>query len=387
MAKQTWALIDSTKGIYVDEMTISADDVEGASGEFSVAKRRLQGGRSDGVDVVEVNHGAMRFTVLPTRGMGLWKATSGEVELGWKSPTNGPVNPKFVPVWEPSGLGWLDGFDELLVRCGLESNGAPDFNENGSVRYPLHGKIANIPAHQVDVTIDSETGEISVTGVVHETRLFFNKLQLATTYTTKIGQPGFKVTDTVTNLWAEPSELELLYHINFGVPLLGPGAKAVLPIAKMAPRDAVAVENLGEWDTYGPESPGTPEAVFFFELASDAQGNTKALLKSAAGNQGVSLAFNKSQLPHFTLWKNRQAATDGYVTGFEPAINFPNSKSVEKKAGRVVTLGPDESRSFEIEVTAIADAKGVAAAEQDVAALQAGTEPEILQQPNPDWSA
>ena len=386
MAKQTWTLIDTPKGIYVDPLTISASDVEGATGDFSVSKRRLQGGRSDGVDVVEVDNGAMRFTVLPTRGMGLWKATCGEVELGWNSPAKGPANPAFVPLWEPSGLGWLDGFDELIVRCGLESNGAPEFNENGSVRYPLHGKIANTPAHKVEVTADGDSGEISVTGIVHETRLFFNKLQLATTYTTKIGQPGFTVTDTVTNLWAEPSELELLYHINFGVPLLSQGAKAVIPVARMAPRDTVGVENLGEWDTYGPESPGTPEAVFFFELATDAQGNTQTLLKSADGKQGVSLAFSKTQLPFFTLWKNRQAATDGYVTGFEPAINFPNAKSTEKAAGRVVTLAPGESRSFEIELTAYGDAEGVSAAEQAVAALQEGTEPVILDQPNPEWS-
>lgn len=387
MAKQTWTLIDTPNGIYVDPLTISPTDVEDATGEFSVNKRRLQGGPSDGVDIVEVNNGAMQFTILPSRGMGLWRATCGDVELGWNSPANGPVNPAFVPLWEPSGLGWLDGFDELIVRCGLESNGAPEFNENGSVRYPLHGKIANIPAHKVEVTVDGESGEICVTGIVHEARLFFNKLQLATTYTTKIGQPGFTVTDTVTNLWAEPSELELLYHINFGIPLLGLGAKAVLPVAKMAPRDAVAVENLSQWDTYGPESPGTPEAVFFFELAGDAQGNTQALLKNADGTQGASLAFNKTQLPFFTLWKNRQAATDGYVTGFEPALNFPNAKSVEKAAGRVVTVAPGESRSFEIELTAYADADGVTAAEQAVAALQQGTEPQILDQPNPDWSA
>ena len=386
MAKQTWTLIDTPNGVYVDPLTITAGDVDGAAADFTVTKRRLQGGLSDGVDVVEVDNGAIHFIILPTRGMGLWKATCGDVELGWNSPAKGPVNPTFVPLWEPSGLGWLDGFDELIVRCGLESNGAPEFNENGTVRYPLHGKIANTPAHKVEVTVDADSGEIAVTGIVHEARLFFNKLQLATTYTTKIGQPGFTVTDTVTNLWAEPSELELLYHINFGIPLLNPGSKAVVPIAKMAPRDAVAVENLSEWDTYGPESPGTPEAVFFFDLAADPQGNTKTLLKNADGTQGVSLAFNKTQLPFFTLWKNRQAATDGYVTGFEPAINFPNAKSTEKEAGRVVTLAPGESRSFEIELTAYGDAEGVSEAEQAVAALQEGTEPELLEQPNPDWS-
>ena len=122
--------------------------------------------------------------------------------------------------------------------------------------------------------------------------------------------------------------MELLYHINVGVPFLGPGAKAVIPIAKMAPRDAEAAKTVDQWDVYGPESPGTPEAAFYFDLAADADGNTKTLLKGPSGAQGVSLAFNKQQLPCFTLWKNPQAATDGYVTGFEPAGEFPERQVV-----------------------------------------------------------
>ena len=70
--------------------------------------------------------------VLPTRGMGIWRVTaagrSGTADVGWKSPVRGPVHPAFVDLGEPSGLGWLDGFDEFFVRCGLESNGAPDFD-------------------------------------------------------------------------------------------------------------------------------------------------------------------------------------------------------------------------------------------------------------------
>ena len=32
---------------------------------------------------------------------------------------DGPVNPAFVNLSGLGGLGWLDGFDELLARCGL----------------------------------------------------------------------------------------------------------------------------------------------------------------------------------------------------------------------------------------------------------------------------
>jgi hypothetical protein len=126
-------------------------------------------------------------------------------------------------------------FDELLVRCGLESNGAPEFDDNGLLRYPLHGKIANRPACRVEVYVDNETGEIGIHGEVYETRLFFTKLKLTTQIQTTVGSPSLSITDTVTNLAAVPGEMELLYHINFGPPILQPGSKVALPIKRLAP--------------------------------------------------------------------------------------------------------------------------------------------------------
>jgi galactose mutarotase-like enzyme len=386
MPKKTWILTDVEADIYQDQISLGPDQVGGPARGYRVTKRTLRGGRRDGVDVVEVDNGRLRFVAIPTRGMGLWRATCGDVQLGWKSPVKGPVHPAFVPLWEASGLGWIDGFDELLVRCGLESNGAPEFLPSGALRYPLHGLIANCPAHKVEVTIDGDSGEMAVTGVVDEARVFGNKFRLSATIRTQVGSSALTVSDEITNLSAEPGELELLYHINFGLPLLTAGAKVMAPVKKLAPRDAVATANLPEWNVYGPETPGLGEACFFFDLAADAAGQTQVLLRSAAGKQGVSVKFNKSQLPCFTLWKNRQAAADGYVTGLEPSINFPNRKSFEKEKGRVAVLAPGETRRFEVSIEAHGDAAAVATAEKAVAALQGSVAPEICRQPDPQWS-
>jgi len=319
--------------------------------------------------------------------MGIWKASLGGLELGWKAPAQGPVHPMFVNLAEANGLGWLYGFDELLVRCGLESNGAPEFNPNGTLRYPLHGRIANLPAHRVEVSIDGVSGEITVTGTVDETRLFGSKLRMVSTVSTKVGESSMSVSDVITNISAEPGELELLYHVNYGAPLLGPGAKAVLPVRRIAPRDEIAVGNADQWDVYGPETPGSSEAVFFLQLAADAGGNTQTLLHNAAGDQGVTMKFNIAQLPCFSLWKSRQAAVDGYVTGFEPGANFPNRRSFEKQQGRVLAIQPGESRRFDLVIEALPDTDAVGSAAQAVAGLQQGVTPEILQRPDPQWSA
>ncbi len=386
MAKKTWMLTDVDQDLYVPRLTVSPADVGGPAAGYAVTKRTLRGGLREGVDVIEVDNGRFRFVVVPTRGMGIWRAAQDDLVLGWKSPVKGPVHPAFVRLEEASGIGWLDGFDEFLVRCGLESNGAPEKNADGTLHYGLHGKIANLPAHQVYLNIDGDAGEIAVTGTVDEARLFGNKLRLTSTITTRVGQSGMTITDRVTSLSAEPAELELLYHVNFGPPLAVPGAKVVLPVSLMAPRDRVAVENLDQWDSYGPASPGSSEAVFFFELAADADGQTRALLHNAAADRGVSLRFAKDRLPYFSLWKNRQAEIDGYVTGLEPATNFPNVKSFEKAHGRVIVLAPGQSRTFEIALEVHADASSVSAAAEAVEKIQELVHPQILSQPDPTWS-
>jgi hypothetical protein len=91
-------------------------------------------------------------------------------------------------------------------------------------------------------------------------------------------------------------------------------------------------------------------------------------------------------LPCFTLWKNCQAAADGYATGLEPGTNYPNAKSFEKKKGRVIVLAPGESRNFQLTLEVLTNRDAVAAAEKAVAELQRGTTPTICPQLLPEWS-
>lgn len=386
MTEKTWTLTDVAARQYVETITLGPDAVQGAPRGWSVTKQTLRGGLSDGVDVIEVQNGEFRFIVIPTRGMGIWEAWQGDFRLGWKSPVQGPVHPKSVHLSDPSGLGWLEGFDELLVRCGLEYNGGPEFNPNDSIRYGLHGKIANTPAHKVSLSVDAQNGRIAVTGIVDEARLFGNKLRLTSTISTQVGRSEITISDTVTNLSGEPGELELIYHTNFGVPLLGPGARIMLPAVRVAAYDRTSLQQIGQWDQYGPETPGAKEACYFVELAAATDGATMAVLRNAAGDRGICYKFNKQQLPYFTLWKNLQAVADGYATGLEPGTNLPNAKSFEKKQGRVIVLAPGESRHFQLMLEVLTNRDAVAAAEKAVIELQHGVAPTTCPQLVPGWS-
>lgn len=382
----TWFLTDTAQDLHRADFHVGPGDVPGTA-NFSVRKRTLHGGLRDGVEVVEVDNGALRMTIVPTRGMGLWKMWQGGHEIGWGSPVRGPVHPKFVQLDAPNGIGWLQGFDELLVRCGLESNGAPQFKASGELEYPLHGRIANQPAHQLEVSVDPERQEIRVSGTVDEGRLFGNRLRLRATYVTKLGSTHVQVIDEVTNPGAVSSELELLYHINVGHPLVSGGARVHCPVKKLVPRTAHAASLVSRWSEYPAPQPGVPEAVYFLELAHDATGRTRALLESAHGERGLSVLYRREQLPYFALWKAPQALEDGYVTGLEPTLNWPNPRSFEKQHGRVATLAPGETRRFEIDLEVHTTVEAVAAARRDVETLAQGVKPQIFTEPQPDWCA
>lgn len=386
MGQKTRTVLDADNAIYTESLDLN-EVYNGPNGAipFRVTKRRLHGGTRDGVDIIEVDNGKFSFTILTTRGMGLWKGRCGDVELKWDSPVHGPVHPRYVPLYAPNGIGWLEGFDEWLVRCGLESNGAAEFTDQGVLRWPLHGRIANTPARRVKVTVDPETGEIVVRGVIEEAGLFTKRLALYVTYTTFAGSNVLKVTDRVVNRSSEPAEFQLLYHINTGQPFITPGAKVMVPFNEMCPRDANAASEIDEWDLYHPEIPGRPESCFLFDMAVDRDEQTKVLLINSRNDRGLTLSFSKKQFPHFLIWKLQRPNGDTYVTGMEPCVNFPNTRSFEKANGRVPTLGPNSFREFEITVEVLPDHGAISENVHYIQRLQANAPGTVKREPKSDW--
>lgn len=387
MSETSWVLSSIERGLHVDRFKIDHRDVKGSPRGWSVRKRTLRGGRREGVDVIEIDNGSVVITVVPSRGMGIRQVTSGDDRLGWQAPIQGPVHPREVNLGEPGGLGWLAGFDELLVRCGLESNGAPEFDNDGRLLYPLHGKIANQPSDEVTVTVDREAGEIRVSGLVDEARFHFLKLRLHATLVTGFGESGFRIQDEIENLSASPAQVQMLYHFNVGVPLLDAGSQLVAPSSSVVPRNAHAAEAIDSYRDYRGEEAGFQEQVYFHRLHAAGNGQTRVLLKNAHASAGVSLLYDAIKLPCFSQWKNTTAVPDGYVTGIEPGTNFPNPRSFEGEQGRVLELSGGARAALELGVEWHRSAASVKAAEVAVEKLKAGRSPKVFRSPQPGWCA
>jgi hypothetical protein len=380
MSTSKWSLYQKGTRFHADEVRLEQCPA------FAFQLQRLTGGLSEGVDVLTVKNGRLEIKILPTRGMGVWDMTYDGVRIGWQSPVPGPVHPSFVNLADPSGLGWLDGFDELVVRCGLQSNGAPEFSDTGQLRRPLHGRIANLPARSVEVEFDAESQEVTVTGVAEEVRFHFSKLRLVSRLTTRLGQKGFTLNDSVENLSEAPAEAQLLYHINIGRPILDAGSRLVAPVEIAAPRDEFSSRSMVSWSTVDPPGASLTEQAYYLRLLANDQANASVLLQDSTAKQGVGLTYDAGTLPCLTFWKNPRAASDGYVVGIEPGSNYPNPSAFEKQQGRAWKLPPYGSVNCHLRFEYYATAGEVKSAAAAIGIAQGGFQPNVMSQPRDGWS-
>ncbi len=242
--------------------------------DWSIRKRTLRGGLRDGIDLIEVHNGALSYSVLPTRGMGLWRGDyrGTAPRLEGAAPRAGPsqVRQRLRPR-RPRLAGRLRRM-AVPLRPGLQRparRGRLHRRQGRARRDPLdlHGRIANQPAHYVEVRVSLDPPyELSVIGQVEEGGLFFPHLRLTTTYTTVPGSNRLVIHDVVENRGAQPAEMQLLYHCNLGPPFLEAGSRVVAPIREVAPISARAAEGIDTLETYAGPDAGFAEQVYCYDL-------------------------------------------------------------------------------------------------------------------------
>ncbi|WP_061288180.1 aldose 1-epimerase family protein [Azotobacter vinelandii] len=364
---QNWRIDSQQLGIQTDK-------------PFSVSLRTLHGGRQEGVSLIDIDTGAMTITVVPTRGMNVLRAMAGDIRLGWDSPVKEVVNPAFIEQNGRGGLGWLEGFNELVTRCGYEWVGHPG-TDNGEL-LTLHGRAANIPASKVVLSIDEQPPyAIRLRGELKEQAFKKVDFAIATELSTTPGATGFVIDDTLSNDGDYPKEYQALYHNNFGTPLLEQGARFVAPVKQVSPFNEKARGDLADWQTYRGPTKDYDETVYNLVPYGDDKGDTLAVLHNQAGDRGVRVDYNVRQLPVLSLWKNTDTAGQGYVTGLEPGTSFSYNRRFQRPLGLVPSIGPKEQRRFRVGFALLADKAAVERAVQRVEEVQAGRPTEVREAP------
>jgi len=379
-------VISVSKNIRIDNAQLTRDvATPDCPVDWSITKRVLHGGKQEGVDIIEVNNGKLTFVVIPTRGMGVLSVTMGDIRLGWDSPVKEVVHPRHINLNSRGGLGWLEGFNEWMCRCGLESNGQTGLDkfinnvgDEAEMELTLHGKIANIPAQEVDVIVDKKPPyRIRIRGRVDEKMFYGPKLELYTEISTEPGSNSFRISDELINVGAQSQEFQMLYHSNYGRPLLEEGSTIVVPARKVSPFNENAAKSIETFDTYKDPILGFIEQVYCMRLAGDDDSRTTIMLRNRIQDRAVSMSWSLKELPYLTVWKNTAAEKDGYVTGLEPGTNFPYNRRVERKHGRVPKLNSGAKYRMSIDFTIHADKEAVAKVTTKIRQLVGDRQPEL----------
>ncbi|MGE0887724.1 MAG: aldose 1-epimerase family protein [Blastocatellales bacterium] len=379
-------LTSTARNFRLDDWQITYRDLDlNTSALWSVKKYTLHGGKQEGVDVIVVENGKLSFTVVPTRGMSVFEARMDDIRLGWNSPVKEIVHPQFINLQSRGGLGWLEGFNEWMVRCGLEWAGHPgkdkfinNTGDEAEMDLTLHGKIGNIPASEVEVIIDRQPKpRIRIRGRVDERMFYGPKLQMWTEISTELGADAFRIEDAVTNFSVYEQEFQIIYHSNYSSPLLESGSRFIAAAKEVRPFNAHAAKSLDSYNEYVAPTKGFIEQVYGIIPFADDQNRTTVMLRNAAGDKAVSVTYSVDQLPYFTLWKNTTAVEEGYVTGLEPGTGFPANRSIERQAGRVPKLKPNETRKFAIEFGIHSGKQSVEQTATAISKLQAGRQTKL----------
>lgn len=306
----------------------------------------LSEGPARGIRATDINTGSgLMYTILPDRGMDISLASYKGINLVYLT-CNAETHPAF---YEPEGIGWLRTFTAgLLTTCGLTYLGSPCEDEGEQLG--LHGRISTTPARRFsDLSEwDGEKYFIKVRGTIEEGFLFGNKLRLEREISSVLGENTIHVHDKTTNFGSKPSPFTILYHLNFGYPLLSEDTELIIEPSETIPRDPDAYPGLNEFRSFIRPQPEYKEQVFYHKMKGNHSGETEVTIRNLKIKTAVTIRFNIKQLPYVTQWK--MMGNGEYVLGIEPC-NIPcKSRNVLRQENILPFLQPEESKNIDFKI-------------------------------------
>ena len=257
------------------------------------------GGRAYAVTLA----GGLAFEVLPDRGLDIGAAWYAGQPIGWRSPLGSPG-------LAPTPSDWLGRFGGgLLVTCGLDNIGSP----RGA--YGQHGSHHDTRAHDVSVERVTEPDRLGVriSGTIDSVEVFGRRVRTYRTITAYADDPAVHISDRVVNEGAWPATVALLYHVNFGAPLVLPGTTIAVDAEEHQARDPQ--EAVG-WQSFPGVSDELGEEVWEHRGLRTVDGIATASVTSPTG-LAADVSWGADELPRLLEWIFPPRHT--WALGIEPA--------------------------------------------------------------------
>jgi len=324
----------------------------------------IDDGPARGVRIAWINTGSpLRYKVAIDRALDIVDAFHGRHSLAWIS-HGGLTAPR------PDanrGFEWLYSFPGgLLTTCGLTHMGGPEADEDGE--RGLHGRISNLPASVTSIIQpDPAAGklDLSLTATVRQSKVFGPCLELTRTLSGRLGEPVIRIHDVITNRGNNPAPHMVLYHCNFGWPLVDEGTEIVWQgEARSFGRDMDnelfnARHNYRKCSKVLESHRGTGEACGLIDVKPDRRGLCTVGLHNRRLGLALAMRFKKRQLPWVTNWQHWGEGE--YVTALEPGTNGPIGRINAQQAGKLRLLRPGQSRSYDLEIRVSDDRREIKA--------------------------
>jgi len=312
----------------------------------------IDNGRGRGTRIAWINTGlGLRFKVVLDRAMDIADTFYNRHSIAWLSHAGITAPQPF----SNKGVDWLKTFGGgLLTTCGLDHVGGPEADEYGE--RGLHSQISNLSAEiESIIQPDPAAGkmDMSITGRVKQSQVLGPNLELKRTISATIGQATIRIHDEVVNRGNMPAAHMLLYHFNFGWPLVDEGTD-ILWQGPWQTREGAENKIFVEGNNYRtcpsplPDHSGTGEEVAMIDIVSDSSGWCVCGLHNAKIGLALSLRFKKEQLPWMINWQHWGKGE--YVTGLEPSTNPLIGQAKARERKELIFLQPGETRSYDLEL-------------------------------------
>jgi len=215
----------------------------------------------------------------------------------------------------------------------------------------LHGRINTIPAENHGYHCDWEGDEyrIKLYGQVRQARLYGENLLLKRKIETSLGSNEILITDEILNEGHVPTEIMLLYHLNFGYPVVSEQSRLTTNFQEGFPFNDFAKKKDGNYTTYGPPEPEYLNDNYW--LRNPIEDHVNLTLFNEEIGLGVTVEYSHQNLPYCTEWIN--LAAQDYVVGLEPGNCMPEGRVNARANHRLDKIGPGETKTFKLKISLI----------------------------------
>lgn len=302
-------------------------------------------GPARGMRAFDLKNGrGIEMTVLADRGLDIPYLSYKGVNIGLLN----KVGLRSPYLFQENGAsGFLKQFYAgMLTTCGLTYAGAA--GEDGGKALGLHGPYDNIPAAKVSAWQDSEGDDIvlKLAGEVREAEVFGANMVLTRQLTLDTERDELHIHDVVENQGFDTAPLMMIYHINFGYPMLDDGARTYYSTTEVAPRTDFAAEGMHNYDIMEAPGVGRDEQCYYHTGHSD--GEAFAMLHNEKLGIAAMVRYDKSVFPLLCEWKCMRAGE--YALGLEPTTSGVVNRSEARENGMLTYLEPGEKRTFDVTI-------------------------------------